>query len=260
MKLVAGIFDSTSSVQRAIERLRAEGVDDRQISILTPGTQHEEIHAAVPTTDTEQPGTGKAIGAAVGGALGVAGGLNLGAAIASVLVPGVGPVLAAGLVGAALLGAGGVATGMVAGEKLEESLAPGLSHDEVFVYEDALRNGRTVFVVTAEDDDRASRIREILEDSGAESVDAARESWWVGLRDAEEASYTELGRDFQSEEPTYRKGFEAALHPAARGVSYEKDRRRLRECYGEQCEEECFRTGYERGQRYQQSLVEKYKS
>src|ERR671914_371671 len=115
MKTVAGIFHSGADAASAVENLRAAGVAAEHISYLAPDATQEEIDASVPTTETEQPGMGKAVGTAVGGALGVAGGLHLGAAAASLLVPGVGPVLAAGLVGAALLRAGGAATGMAAG-------------------------------------------------------------------------------------------------------------------------------------------------
>lgn len=257
MKTVAGIFSSSEAAATAVQRLRSAGIEEDHISILAPGAKHDQIHAAAPTTETEQPGIGKAIGAAVGGALGVAGGLPLGAAIASLFIPGVGPILAAGLVGGALLGAGGAATGLVAGEALEESLATGLSHDEVFVYEDALRQGRTVLLVNEVDDDDIG-VREILEESGAESVDAARESWWVGLRDGEKVEYT--GGDFVRDEETYRQGFEAALHPRARGRSYDDDARRLRECFGENCDAAAFKRGYDRGQHYQRSMLEKYKS
>ena len=51
-----------------------------------------KVLAAVPVADSEQPGMGAAIGSVVGGALGSAGGFGTGAALASFLVPGVGPV------------------------------------------------------------------------------------------------------------------------------------------------------------------------
>ncbi len=260
MNTVAGIFSSRADAEGAVERLRSAGVGEDSVSLLTPGTTQGELDAAVPTTETEQSGTGTALGGTVGGAIGAAGGLHLGAAIASFFVPGVGPIMAAGIIGAALLGAGGVATGMAAGSALEGNLAKGLPHDELFVYEDALRQGRSVLIVSAEDDEQAERVRVVLADAGAESLDAARESWWVGLRDAEEEEYTGQGSDFKTDEPHYRRGFEAALHPQARGRSYDEDAGRLRECFGEECEARAFRSGYERGQRYQQSLAEKYKS
>ncbi len=257
MKTIAGIFNSSKDAERAVGNLNAAGITGEQISYLAPEATREEIDAAVPTTETEQPGMGKAIGTAVGGALGVAGGLHLGAVAASLLVPGVGPILAAGLVGAAILGAGGAATGMAAGEALEDSVVTGLPHDELFLYEDALRRGRTVLIITAVDEESADAARSVLQQSGAESIDAARESWWVGLRDAEQEEYTGQGGDFKADEPTYRHGFEAALHPTARGRSYNDDESRLRECYGGACEQSSFRRGYERGQSYQQAMLER---
>jgi len=258
MSTAAGIFNSSAEGERAVEGLRAAGFGEESISVLTPGTSPQQLDD-VPTTETEQPGMGPAVGGAVGGALGVAGGLHLGAAAASLLVPGVGPVLAAGLIGAALLGAGGAATGAFAGGALEDSMAKGLPHDELFVYEDALRRGRTVVLAVADDEGQADRAREALVRAGAESIDAARENWWVGLRDAEEAEYTVDGGDFNVDEPVYRRGFEASLHPQGRGLAFDEDAERLRECYGAECDESAFRRGYERGRRYQGELFERHR-
>lgn len=260
MSTVAGIFNSRAEAERAVELLRSANVGEDRVSLLAPGATQSEVDREVPTTETEQPGMGTALGTTVGGALGVAGGMHLGAVIASLFVPGVGPIFAAGLAGAALLGAGGAAAGAAAGGALEDSLAKGLPHDELFVYEDALRRGRSVVIVLAEDEERAEGARQILGQAGAESLDAAREQWWVGLRDGEEAEYAAAGRDFRQDEPVYRHGFEAALHPRARGHSYEEDAERLRECFGEECEEEPFRRGYERGRRYHGELAERHKA
>lgn len=259
MSTVAGIFNSRADAEHAVELLGSAGVTEDRISLLTPGTSQQQLDD-VPTTETEQPGMGSALGGAVGGALGVAGGLSLGAAAASLLIPGVGPIIAAGLVGAALLGAGGAVTGAAAGGKLEDSMARGLPHDELFVYEDALRRGRSVVIVIADDEPQTETARGIISQAGAESVDAAREDWWVGLRDAEEAEYTVDGGDFGTDELLYRRGFEAALHPRSRGRSFDDDAERLRECFGEECSSGVFKRGYERGQRYQKELLERHKA
>ena len=220
MNTVAGIFQSRAEAERAVENLRALGLGDENLSLLSPGASEREVEADVPTSDTEQPGMGNALGGLVGGAMGAASGMTLGAAAASLLVPGVGPVMAAGIVGAALFGAGGAAAGMAAGGALEGEIAHGLPHDELFVYEDALRQGRTVVIAQLEDE-QAESARAALEAAGAESVDAARESWWVGLRDAEEEDYTGQGRDFKTDETVYRRGFEAAQHPQLRGAAFD---------------------------------------
>lgn len=260
MNTVAGIFQTREEAMRAVENLRGLGLPDENLSLLSPGTTAPEAEADVPTSDTEQPGMGNALGGLVGGAMGAAGGMTLGAAAASLLIPGVGPIMAAGIVGAALFGAGGAAAGMAAGGALEETIAHGLPHDELFVYEDALRQGRTVVIAQLQDDGQVYDVRAAFDAAGAESVDAARESWWIGLRDAEDEDYTGQGRDFKTDEPVYRRGFEAALHPQMRDASYEESAERLRERYSDDYEHEAFRRGYERGQNYQQTLRERYKS
>jgi len=203
----------------------------------------------------EQPGVGTALGGTVGAALGVAGGLEAGAVAASLLVPGVGPVLALGIIGAAILGAAGGAAGAVAGHALEGEVAQGIPRDELFVYEDALRRGRSVVVAFVDDEELAAKARTELSRAGAESVDAARDEWWIGLRDAEREHYTQHGGNFDLDEARYRLGFEASMRPDCRGKSCDDMRTRLSERYGEDADAQPFREGYNRGQRY---LIETY--
>jgi len=246
MKTVVGIFTSSREAGRAIDGLQRIGIARENVNFIAPGASEKELEA-VPTTDAEQPGVGKALGGLVGGALGAAGGMQLGTAVASLVIPGVGPIVAIGAAAAALLGVGGAIGGAAAGGSLENAVSQGLPKDELFIYEDALRKGRTVVIALAEDGEQADAAREILIQAGAESLDAARENWWVGLRDAEEEAYSAPGRSFKLDEPHYRSGFEAALQRGLRGQSYEEAREELRRRYPEFYEEESFRRGYERG-------------
>ena len=258
MKSTVGIFASHTDAEHAVENLRSIGIADDKISLLAPGSEREL--EAVATTETEQPGMGKAIGGVVGGALGTASGMSLGAAAASLFIPGVGPIMATGIIGAALLGAGGAIGGAAAGDALEEGMADGLPRDELYVYEDALRQGRSVVIALTENDEQDEAARRSMDQAGAESLDAAREDWWLGLRDAEEEDYTRHGGDFVVHESDYRRGFQSALHPRTRGKSYEESAGFLNECYGDLCNAEPFRRGYERGHVYHQRLKEKHKN
>jgi hypothetical protein len=260
MEPVVGIFRSRAEAERAVHQVIALGIPRNRIGVLMPGTSDPEIKRSIPITDAEPPGIGKALGAAVGGALGVAGGASAGAALASLLIPGVGPVLAAGLIGAAILGAGGAATGGIVGEALEENLNEGLPHDELYIYEDALRLGRSVLIAFAENEDEEEKIEANLKRAGAETVDAADEAWWLGLRGAEAEHYETLGRNFGTDEASYRRGFAAALHPARRGKTFEQARSQMSEVYGDLASEEAFRHGYERGQDYHRKIVASIKS
>jgi hypothetical protein len=259
METIAGIFNSLADARRAAAILRSLGIPDGRISVLSPHTTENEIEAQVPLEDTEQPGVGAAMGAAVGGAFGVASGASTGAAVASLLVPGVGPVLALGILGAALLGASGATAGAFVGGALDKSFDEGLPHDELYLYEDALRRGRSVVIAFAGDAQIAENARTAMIRAGAESVDAAREAWWVGLRDAEAEHYTQQGGDFKLDEAKYRLGFEAALHPNRRGKSSEEIEETLLQKYGDDCRSNAFRQGYERGQRYQTIILERDK-
>jgi hypothetical protein len=258
MESMVGIFNSFADATRASAMLRSLGIPDSRIAVLSPQTSESEIEAHIPTTDTEQPGVGTALGGTVGAALGVAGGLEAGAVAASLLVPGVGPVLALGILGAAILGAAGGVAGAFAGQALEGGITEGIPHDELFVYEDALRRGRSVVIAFVDDGELADKARTELSRAGAESVDAARDEWWIGLRDAEREHYTERGGSFDTDEAKYRLGFEAAMRPDCRGKSCDDMQTKLNERYGEDASGRPFREGYDRGQHYLINVVETY--
>ena len=254
MITMVGIFTSHEGVERAIERVRALGIPEEHINYLLPGDSTAEFET-VQTTDAEQPGMGKVVGGVVGGVTGASGGL-LGAAVASAVVPGVGPVMAIGLAAAALLGLGGVVAGATAGGALENTLDIGLPKDELYIYEDALRQGRIVLIILSDDTKQADEVREALAWAGAESLNAAHEHWWLGIRDVEAEAYTTQGLDFTTDESLYRQGFEAALQPAAAGKSYAEALDFLHTRYPEVYREEAFRHGYARGRTYYEGLRE----
>ena len=260
MKSIVGIFNSFADATRGAALLRTVGISEDHIAVLSPHTPEAAVDARIPTTETEQPGMGQALGGVIGAGLGVAGGVSAGTAVASLLVPGVGPVLAFGLLGAALLGAYGAAAGALAGGALEKGMYQGVPRDELYVYEDALRRGRSVVIAFAADEQLAENARVELERAGAESIDTAREEWWIGLRDAEQEHYLRNGGDFKTDEAKYRLGFEAALHPDRRGKSCDDLAGELLQKYGGNCNTPAFRQGYERGQQYQKNVVESYKA
>jgi hypothetical protein len=159
-------------------------------------------------------------------------------------------VAAVGAAAAVVLGALGGLVGWKAGDAADRNSNLGVPADELFVYEDALRQGRIVVIVLTEDRERHEAAREILTAEGAESVDAARQNWWLGLRDAEEAAYEAPDSEFAEVEADYRAGFEAALSPWGRDRSFDDAAPELRTHYGEACDQPAFQRGYARGQLY----------
>ncbi len=243
MIYVAGVFTSRPDAENSFAELEKLGIPRTAFNILTPDFAADEISRMPAAQQGEQSGIVKALGAVTGGAVG----LGLGEAVATLLLPGVGPVLAIGLGAGALLG--GIAGGTIAGV-VEHRIFAGIPQDEMFVYEDALRQGRTVILVGAEDKTRAEAVRGVLEKAGAESIDRARDMWWVGLRDAEKERYEAKGGQFERDERSFRAGFEAALDIKNRDKSYTDLAQQDRGSY----EDESFRRGYERGQAYAKSV------
>ncbi len=235
MTPIVGIFVDRASAERAVGNLRAVGLSPKSVHVLVPGS--EPLVSKLPTSEAEQPGMGRAIGGVLGGAVGVASGAEIGAAAAASA--------------AVLLSLGGAAVGGA----LENALANGLPKDELFVYEDALRRGYAIVVVVPADADEHERAVAVLEGSGAESVDAARERWWIGLRDTEAFQYRADGLDFQRDEVVYREGFEAALSLPARERTERDTDALLKDRYPATYRDPAFRRGYARGRAHYRRLL-----
>jgi hypothetical protein len=248
VKTVVGIFKTRQEAAKAANLLKSVGFEGENVILLSPGAPDVDVEAAVPTEDAEQPGIGKAIGSVVGGAVG----LGAGAMIANLVLPGIGPVLALTF-GAAAGGLSGAVAGAAAGGALENVLSIGVPRDEIFFYEDALRQGRAVVIGLSEREDQIEAGRHVLDQAGAESLDAAREKWWIGLRDGEEITYSRP-EEFMHVEETFRCGFAAALEPGVRGRSFDEAVGYLKKNYPASYHEDSFRDGFERGQRYHQKL------
>jgi hypothetical protein len=263
MEAVSGVFNTRSAAERVVQEAVSAGIPADRVTLLTPGSvdRIDKEMPSVPTDSTEQPGMGKAIGALVGGGVGLTGG-----ALLIALVPGVGPITAIGLLGAAIAGAAGATVGATVGDKMEKSTIEGLPEDEIFVYEDALRQGRSVVVALAESEESASRLRELMKKEGAESVDAAREQWWIGLRSAEESHYSKSGKNFANDERFYRLGFQAALHAKTRCMEFDQVSGAMNAALEDVQRqhpgvdvEEAFTRGYQRGRDYYQQLCDEHK-
>ena len=264
MEPIVGIFGSRATAESAARALRERGFGADRIQMLLPGeVSPVAAENVAPTEDAEQSGVGQAVGGVVGAAAGASAGYGAGALVAGLLLPGIGAVTAVGLAAAALFGAAGAFGGVKAGEALEETRT-GIPKDELYLYEDALARGRGLLFVEPRTEEEERTARALMLSSGAESLEAAREAWWVGIRDTEKAHYNAAGGDFTTSEQVYRAGMLGALRPDSRGKEFHEAAPRLRRHYGDAVDHEAFRHGYERGveraKQREEALVEETKS
>ena len=221
MSTVTAVFASPEDADRAIRSLEENGFAANQVSYLASGkseSSHFPVHA---------PHAGAAIGAYAG--------LSI-----ATFLPGVGPIIGAGMLASGLVGAG---LGAAAGAAIRSRHTHGVPNEDLYFYDEAIRNGQTVVMVEAHDSIEDTRARNLLERAGGRSVQALRQEWWQNTRESYRG-------DFNGREPDYRNGFEAALHPATRGREYDQVTEYVETCYGDACRTEAFRAGFGRGQEY----------
>jgi hypothetical protein len=84
------------------------------------------------------------------------------------LIPGVGPIFAAGVGAAALLGAGGAATGAAIGGAAERTFDTGVPIDDLGRLRFLLKSGRTLVVVSANSKDSEDQVRALFNNLGAD--------------------------------------------------------------------------------------------
>lgn len=160
---VFGLFDDHADLSRAIDLLRVAGFRASDISALTsdPAMTQQLAHEK----HTKAP-EGAAVGAAAGGAIGGTLGLLVG--LGALVIPGLGPLIAAGPLVAALAGAGaGGALGTLTGALV----GMGIPEYEAKKYESFVQGGGSLLAVHADDREWADKAKHVLASANAKGID-----------------------------------------------------------------------------------------
>ena len=194
---LTALFDDYDNAESAVTRLERAGVPRDDISIVASNA--DDRHAAVgngaATAAGADAGEGAAIGATVGGIGGLLAGLGL------LVIPGVGPIVAAGWLGATIVGAlGGAAVGGAAGGLVGALTHAGVPEADAHIYAEGVRRGGSL-VSARVSDDLVATARDIL-DSDDSKVDV----------DTRRASYKQEGwTGFDESAPAYRRDESARI-------------------------------------------------
>jgi hypothetical protein len=161
--LILALFDSPSDAARAARELHQIGVARQRISVVARNHEEEgalaDAMGATPGADIEDSRTAARLGELSGQVL---------AAIALVL-PGIGPIVTAGPLSAGL----GEAAGHVAGSVASVLSNAGVPESRAEALQQAVEAGAVLIGVHAVESD-PSRVRDILNQSGARDVETAR--------------------------------------------------------------------------------------
>ena len=172
-KTVVGLFDNARDARDTLQELRDAGFSGDDISMVGNNARGDygEVDATGRDGTASEAEEGAGIGAAGGAVLGGLGGLLIG--LGALVIPGIGPVIAAGTLATALgstaLGAG---IGAAAGGLTGALVGAGIPEDDANMYAEGVRRGDTLITVRADSDAEAQRAVDIMNDNNVIDIDA----------------------------------------------------------------------------------------
>jgi hypothetical protein len=147
-RTVSRLYDSYSQAQRTVEALEKAGFTSSEVSLVSRYRDDNTL-----ADEASGAATGATAGAVAGGTAGLL------AALGVIAIPGIGPLVAAGVLATTLVGAaGGGAVGGLLGALTDY----GVSEEEAHVYLEGVRRGSSLVTVRT-DDDKAGRAEAILD-------------------------------------------------------------------------------------------------
>jgi uncharacterized membrane protein len=183
MNTIFGVFDDAAMARRAVDALRASPLKLHDVSIVSPnagmdGTTHsgEDVSA----------GQGAAVGAVWGGLVG----------LAALLIPGVGPFIAFGMLGAALTGAvTGAVVGGITAALVDFS---GIPEADARDYEAMAHAGKTLVAVKAREED-AHEVHRLLTTAGADSINDSETGTFMSWNQPVVTMYNQHGNRLEED-------------------------------------------------------------
>jgi hypothetical protein len=192
---VVALYDNFEDANAAVRDLVDQGFRREEISFMA-ADQRTQRGAVTGTDETVTPpaaedstaraddasgaGIGAGIGAAVGGLAGVLIGLG------ALVIPGIGPVIAAGPLATVLAGLAGAGAGAVAGGVLGALVDLGIPEETAGYYAEGVRRGGTLVSVRVEDQ-YTDKALDILNRHNPVDLDERSQQWrregWTGYRD-----------------------------------------------------------------------------
>jgi uncharacterized membrane protein len=162
---VTHLYDDYGKAQEAVRALESLGFTNDEVSLASRVRDNGEV-----VDDASGAATGASVGAVAGA------GTGLLTAMGVMAIPGLGPLVAAGVLATTLAGA---ATGAAAGGILGALTDYGVSEEDAHVYSEGIRRGGTLVTVRTADD-RAQMAREVLNRYDPVDIPARRNAYREG--------------------------------------------------------------------------------
>jgi hypothetical protein len=162
-----GVAPNRPAAEQVVGNLRLAGIPQDDLSVIMVSREEAEQSDDLAQSDdltgqgAKEVASSAAKGAALGGTTGVLAGL------ATLAIPGIGPILGSGIL-VALFGGAGTFVGALTGAFASENV----SSEVIERYGMALREGQAVICITAHDTETAKQAEELLNSAGASNVNS----------------------------------------------------------------------------------------
>ena len=167
-KTITGFFRKQTEGQNAQEALLNAGFSRDQVSFIAGDTRGHETPRVGPPLEDAGSESEAADDAWIGGVVGLAAG------VIAVVLPGIGPLIAAGPIAGAI---GGLTLGAATGGVIGLLKDHGISEEEAEFYAEGVRRGGALVTVHAIPQEREKEARQILDDHGAIEVERLADEW-----------------------------------------------------------------------------------
>jgi uncharacterized membrane protein len=171
MKTVIGLFTEQADADHALAELEAAGFKREEVSILA----HRETVADIVDDErgesaVESAGVGALGGTALGGLVGLIAGAS------ALMIPGIGPALAAGA-WATVLGttAAGAGIGAAYGGLVGALIGFGVAEEQTHIYVEGIQNGGILVLVQPDKQERVAMVEKIMVEQDGIGVDIISE-------------------------------------------------------------------------------------
>jgi uncharacterized protein (TIGR02271 family) len=157
-EMIVALFADQREAERGIQAVKAAGFSEQQIGVaVRDNQQQQELTESTGTQATEGAATGAVGGGVLGGVVGLLAGVG------ALAIPGIGPILAGGVLASTLAGAG---IGAAAGGLIGALAGMGVPEEDARHFERGFQQGGVLVTVQAGED--AVRARQALLESGAD--------------------------------------------------------------------------------------------
>lgn len=171
MKTITYLYDDYLTALKVMRELESSGVTPHNIALV--GSNADGRYKLNGTTVSDESNMA-ANGAAVGGVVGIGAGVLT--ALGALAIPGLGPLVAAGVLATTIVTTTG---GVIAGSLIGGLIEYGISEPDAHVYAEGVRRGGTL-ISTRVSDEQTNAVDAIMRQHGGVHADERRKTYTEG--------------------------------------------------------------------------------